>query len=96
MDDPLYPFSHSATLLTGQYGASLALLLHVSVLLPRQSEGRLEHESVDVVMSLEIRPFVLLLLLVEEGHHVRHLYVRELGVQVFGIDLFLKDVGNSL
>jgi len=74
--------------LTGQDGASLALLLHVAVLLPRESERRLEHEAADVVMPLEVGPLVLLLLLVEVGHHVRHLDVRKLGVQVFGIYLF--------
>lgn len=75
---------------TGQNGASLALLLHVSVFLPRQCERRLKHKAVDVVMPLEIRPLFLLLFLIEVGHHVRHLDVGKLGVQVFGIYLFLK------
>lgn len=75
---------------TGQNGASLALLLHVAVLLPRQRERRLEHKAVDVVVPLEVRPLLLLLLLVEVGHHVRHLDVGELGVQVFGIHLVLR------
>lgn len=73
--------------LTGQYGASLALLLHVAVFLPRQSERRLEHKAVDVVMPLEIGHFLLLLLLIEVGHHVGHLDVGELWVQVFRVDL---------
>lgn len=75
-------------MLTGQYGASLALLLHISMFLPRQSERCLKHKTVDVVMSLKIRPFFLLLFFVEVGHHVRHLDVGELGVQVFRINLF--------
>ncbi len=77
--------------LTGQNGASLALLLHVSMFLACQSEGRLKHKAVDVVMSLKVCPLVLLFFLVKVGHHVRHLNVGKLGVQVFGIDLFLKD-----
>lgn len=58
--------------------------------LPWQSERRLEHKAVDVVMSLEICPFFLLFFLVKVGHHVRHLDVGKLGVQVFRIYLFLK------
>lgn len=76
--------------LTGQYGAPLALLLHVSMFLPWQSEWRLKHEALDVVVSLKICPFVLLLFLVKVGHHIRHLDVGKLGVQVFRIYLFLK------
>lgn len=77
-------------MLTGQYGASLALLLHVSMFLSWQGERRLEHKAVDVVMSLKVGPFFLLLFLVEVGHHVRHLDVGKLGVQVFRIYLFLS------
>lgn len=58
--------------------------------LPRQCERCLKHKAVDVVMPLEIRPLLLLLFLIEVGHHVRHLDVGKLGVQVFGIYLFLK------
>lgn len=72
---------------TCQNGAPLALLLHVSVFLPRQCERRLEHEAVDVVMPLEIGHFLLLLLLIEVGHHVGHLDVGKLWVQVLGVDL---------
>lgn len=64
--------------------------------LPRQSERRLKHKAVDVVMSLEICPFVLLFFLVKVGHHVRHLDVGKLGVQVFGIYLFLKNVKQAI
>ena len=77
--------------LTGQDGASLALLLHVSVFLPWQGERRLEHKAVDVVMPLKICPLVLLFFLIEEGQHVRHLDVGKLWVQVFRIHLFSKD-----
>lgn len=77
---------------TGQYGASLALLLHVSVFLPWQSERRLEHKAVDVVMPLKICPFVLLFFLIKVGHHVRHLNVGKLGVEVFRIYLLVKNV----
>ena len=73
--------------LTGQYGPSLALLLHITVLLARQSEGRLEHKAVDVVMSLKVRLLFLLLLLIEVGHHVGDLDVGEPGVQVFRVHL---------
>lgn len=55
--------------------------------LPRQSERRLEHEAIDVVMSLEVRLLLLLLLVVEVGHYVGHLDVGVLGVQVFRIYL---------
>lgn len=79
-------------ILTGQYGASLALLLHVSVFLSRQSKRRLKHEPVDVVMSLKVSPFVTLFFLVKVGHHVCHLDVGELGIQVFRIYLFVKNI----
>ena len=59
--------------------------------LPRQSERRLEHKAVDVVMPLKICPLVLLLFLIEEGHHVRHLDVGKLWVQVFRIHLCYTD-----
>lgn len=78
--------------LTGQYGASLALLLHISMFFPWQSERRLKHKAVDVVMSLKICPFVLLFFLVKVGHHIRHLNVGKLGVQVFGIYLLSQNV----
>ncbi len=64
--------------------------------LPRQSERRLKHKAVDVVMPLKIGPFVLLLFLVKVGHHVRHLDVGKLGVQVFRIYLFLKNVEQAI
>lgn len=41
-------------------------------------------------MSLKICSFVLLFFLVKVWHHVGHLDVGELGVQVFRIYLFLK------
>lgn len=63
------------------------MLLHVAMFLPRQSERRLEHEAIDVVMSLEVRLLLLLLLVVEVGHYVGHLDVGVLGVQVFRIYL---------
>lgn len=60
------------------------------MLLPGEGEGRFEHKAVDVVMPLKVCPFVLLFLLVEVRQHVRHLNVRKLWVQVFGIDLMEK------
>lgn len=78
---------HRNTTPTCQYGAPLALLLHISVFPPRQGERCLEHEAVDVVMPFEIGHFLLLLLLIEVGHHVGHLDVGELWVQVFRVDL---------
>lgn len=74
-------------ILTGQYGASLALLLNISMFLSRQSEWRLEHKAVDVVVSLKIRPFVLLFFLIKVGHYICHLNVGKLWVQVFRIHL---------
>lgn len=56
--------------------------------LPRQGEWRLKYEAVDVMMSLEICPFVLLLFLIKVGHHVRYLDVGKLWVQVLRINLF--------
>lgn len=73
--------------LTGQDGSPLALFLHVAVLLPRESKGRLKDEAVDVVIPLEIRLLFLLLLLVEVRHHVCNLNVGEFRIQVFGVHL---------
>lgn len=81
-------------MLTGQYGASLALLLHISMFPPWQSERRLKHKAIDVMMPLKICPFFLLFFLVKVGDHVRHLNVGKLGVQVFGIYL-LKNFNKA-
>lgn len=81
--------------LTGQYGAPLALFLHISMFLPRQSERRLKHKAFDVVVPLEICPFFLLLLLIKVGHYICHLNVGKLGVQIFGIHLRLNKVKHK-
>lgn len=92
-----YPGTEANThILTCQYGASLALLLHISVFLSWQSERRLKHKSVDVVMPLKICPFFLLLFLVKVGHHIRHLDVGKLGVQVFGIYLLSQKIKQGI
>lgn len=46
-------------------------------------------------MPLKICPLVLLLFLVKVGHHIGHLNVGKLGVQVFRIYLFLKNVQKA-
>lgn len=74
-------------LCTCEHGPLLALLLHPAVFFARQRVRRLEHKVVDVVALLEVSLLLRGLLLLEVRLDKSHLYVGELGVQVFGVDL---------
>lgn len=83
---------------TGQHRAPLALLLHASVLLARQREGRLKDEALDVVVHFEIRLPVLYFLFLKEWRDVGHLDVGVFGVQVLRVYLrehiMMKEIGE--
>lgn len=72
---------------TCEHDPPLALLLHASMFFARQRVRRLEHEAVDVVALLKVGLLFWCLFLLEVRFDKRHLYVGELGVQVFGINL---------
>lgn len=72
---------------TCQDGPALALLLHATVLLARQREGRLKHKAVDVVMHFEIRLPVLYFLFLKEWCHIGHLDIGIFGVQILRVYL---------
>lgn len=55
-------------------------------------ERSLKHKAADVVVSFKVCPFVVLLLFIKVGHHICHLDVGKLGVQVFRIHLHIKHI----
>lgn len=74
--------------LTRQNRSPLPLILHqVAANSSALRERRLEHERVDVVILLEIRQPRLQLVLDEVWHHVRHLDVSQLRIQLIGVNL---------
>lgn len=81
---------------TGEDCAPLALLLHTPVLLPREREGRLEHEAVDVVVHFKVSLAILGLLLLKERCHIGHLDVGVFGIQVFGVHLGYSGKQNKI
>lgn len=81
---------------TGEDCAPLALLLHTPVLLPREREGRLEHEAVDVVVHFKVGLAILGLLLLKERCHIGHLDVGVFGIQVFGVHLWYSGKQNEI